>query len=51
MRRFILVALVLVLVLTCALPASADNSLSSDYVDTYWIDVLDYRITTCFSMC
>lgn len=42
MRRFIPVALVLVLVLTCALPVAADDSLSSDYNDTYWIDIMDY---------
>lgn len=43
MKRVIPLVVALFLVLSCALPASADNSLSSEYVDTYWIDVLDYR--------
>lgn len=42
MRIIIPFVLVLVLVFSCALPASADDSLASDYSGNYWIDLLDY---------
>lgn len=42
MKRVIPLVVALFLVLSCALPALADNSLSSEYYGNYWINLLDY---------
>ena len=45
MKRVIPLVVALFLVLTCALPASA-NEMVEEIIDSYWIDVLDYTQMT-----